>query len=312
MADLKDMFGSDDAETFLNLPRARDLSRTEADVVILGAGCATPYKSVGAYCAEGPAAIRSASSGLASRLGHINFDLGGPVFPKAVRVVDAGDLPQKPDDAAGNRSRIFGAVNRILDMGACPVLLGGDDSVQIPMLEAYGAREKTLTILQIDAHIDWRESVEDEPLGLSSTMRRASEMKHVERIVQCGQRGTGTAGPDELADALEWGAVMVPAGEVVRFGIDRALEAIPAGSDVVICLDFDAFDPSVVPSVLARTAGGLTYWQVLELFAGVAEKGRIAGVGMVELMPERDVDGLGVLTAAQLLTSVLGLLARQG
>lgn len=311
MASLKDMFGSEDAETFLDLPRARDLSRTEADIVIVGAGCATPYSSVGAYCEAGPRAIRAASAGMGSSLGHINFDLGGPVFPGPVRVVDAGDLPQDANDAAGNRSRIFGAVNRILDMGACPILLGGDDSVQIPMLEAYGARDTSLTILQIDAHIDWRDAVEDETLGLSSTMRRASEMTHIERIVQCGQRGTGTAGPGELADALEWGAVMVPAGEVYRFGVDRALDAIPAGSDVVICLDFDGFDPSVVPSVLARTAGGLSYWQVLELFAGVAEKGRIAGVGMVEMMPERDVDGMGAQVAAQLLTSVLGLLARQ-
>ena len=311
MANLGDMFGSAEAETFLGLPAAGDLSRLEADIVILGAGCATPYSSVGAYCADGPRAIRAASAGMDARLGHVNFDLGAPVFPKPVRVCDAGDLPQVEGDPSGNRSRIFGAVNRILDMGGCPVLLGGDDSVQIPMLEAYGSRERSLTILQIDAHIDWRDTVEGENLGLSSTMRRASEMDHVDRMIQVGQRGTGTAGPAELADALNWGSVMVPAGEISRFGVGRALDAIPEGSDVVICLDFDGIDPSVMPSVLARTSGGLNYWQVLELFAGASEKGRIAGVGMVEMMPERDVDGMGARLAAELLTSVLGLLARQ-
>ena len=38
---------------------------------------------------------------------------------------------------------------------------------------------------------------------------------------------------------------------------------------------------------------------------------RIAGGGFVEFMPERDVAGQGALTAAQCLTSILGIVARQ-
>ena len=45
------------------------------------------------------------------------------------------------------------------------------------------------TLLQIDAHIDWRDEVDGERLGLSSTMRRASEMTHIDRMIQVGQRG---------------------------------------------------------------------------------------------------------------------------
>ncbi len=73
------------------------------------------------------------------------------------------------------------------------------------MLEAFGARGKTYTILQIDAHIDWRDEVGGERLGLSSTMRRASEMQHVERIIQLGCRGIGSAREADLQDALDWG-----------------------------------------------------------------------------------------------------------
>ncbi len=311
---LADMLEEREIGTFLGIPAIRELRLLEREcpkMVVIGAPCATPYKSAGAYCAEGPAALRRAGSALAGRIGSVNFDLGVPVFPDAMTARDLGDLPQDPDDPAGNRSRIFGAVNAVLDVGACPILLGGDDSVPIPMFEAFGARERPITILQIDAHIDWRDEVEGERMGLSSTMRRASEMKHVARIVQVGQRGAGTAGPDDLAAALTWGAVMVPGGEVARSGVGRALDAIAPGSDVVVSLDFDALDPSVMPAVIARNAGGLSYWQVLELFAGVAEKARIAGVTMVELMPERDVDGQGAMLGAQLLCSVMGLLARQ-
>ena len=91
----------------------------------------------------------------------------------------------------------------------------------------------------------------------------------------------------------------------------RAVDLVPQGAEVIICLDVDAFDPSIMPAVIGRTAGGLGYWQVLELIGAVAEKATIAGFDMVELMPERDVDGQGALLAAQLLAAVLGVIARQ-
>ena len=110
---------------------------------------------------------------------------------------------------------------------------------------------------------------------------------------------------------MDWGVQLVPAGEVARTGVWRAVDLIPEGAEVIICLDVDALDPGVMPAVIGRTAGGLSYWQLLELIGGVAEKARIAGFDMVELMPERDIDGQGALLAAQILASVLGVIARQ-
>ncbi len=311
MATLEAMFGAAGPGTFLGLPQCRDLSRLDADIALVGAAGCTPYPAVGFYCAEGPQVVRAASAAYGAALEHVNFDLGGPVLPEGVVAVDGGDLPQDPGDAPGNRGRIFGAISQILDRGAVPILIGGDDSVPIPMLEAYGARGRRFTILQIDAHIDWRDEVGGERLGLSSTMRRASEMAHVVQIIQVGQRGIGSARPADVADALTWGVEFVPAGEVAREGVWRAVDLVPAGAEVIICLDVDAFDPAIMPAVIGRTAGGLGYWQVLELIGGVAEKAGIAGFAMVELMPVRDVDGQGALVAAQVLAAVLGVIGRQ-
>jgi len=191
-----------------------------------------------------------------------------------------------------------------------PVLLGGDDSLPIPMLQALEG-QGPLTILQIDAHIDWRDEVGGERWGLSSTMRRVSEMAHVERIIQVGSRGIGSARPGDYVDACDWGVQFVHARKVAALGVAPALALIPEGARVVICLDVDALDPAVMPAVIGRTAGGLSYWQVFELIAGVAAKARIAAFDMVEFMPERDIDGQGALVAAQLLAGVIGLIAEQ-
>ncbi len=313
MASLGEMFGTTalGAETFMGLPRCRDLARLDAAIAIIGAAGCTPYRSVGFYCGDGPAAIRAAGAAYAATLAHVNFDLGGPVLPNGLQAVDAGDLPQDPDDAPGNWARIFGAISQVLDRGGVPLLIGGDDSVPIPLLEAYGARGRAFTVLQIDAHIDWRDEVEGVRMGLSSTMRRASELSHIQQIIQLGQRGIGSARAQDLEDALNWGVAFVPAGEVARDGVWRAVDLIPDGAEVIICLDVDALDPSIMPAVIGRTAGGLSYWQVLELIGAVAEKARIAGFSMVELMPSRDIDGQGALVAAQLLAGVIGIIARQ-
>lgn len=309
MSTLGQMFGAREVETFMGVPRCRDLSRLKARVAILGADCATPYASAGAYCAGGGKAIRAAAADYAANLAHVNFDLGGIGWAEDA-VWDAGDLEQDPEDAAGNRSRIFGGVSQCLDKGAVPVVLGGDDSVTIPVLEAFGARG-TYTVLQVDAHIDWRDEVDGERLGLSSVMRRASEMAHIGRIVQVGQRGLGSARAADLRDASEWGVAFVPGGEVARDGVARAVDLVPARADVILCFDFDALDPSIMPAVIARTAGGLRYWQALELIGGVASKARIRGVVFTEFMAGRDIDGMGAATASQLVNSTLGLLCRQ-
>lgn len=302
MATLGEMFGTGGSATFMGLPT---WDGGPAPAILLGADGCTPYPSVGFYCAGGPAAIRAAAVAFSVERGHHNFDTGGPAFGPRLPA-DAGNLPVREGDGEGNRALVRGAVAAVLDAGAVPVLLGGDDSLPIPMLQAL-AGHSPITILQVDAHIDWRDEVEGERWGLSSTMRRASEMAHVERIVQLGSRGMGSARPSDVADALAWGAHLVPASHPDP--VTAALALIPAGTRIVLCLDWDGLDPAVMPAVIGRTSGGLGYGQALALIAGAHRTGRIVAASFVELMPARDVDGLSAGLAAQLVAATLGLLS---
>ncbi len=305
------MFGAQDTDSFLGLPTCENLSTFDGKIALIGAPCATPYKAVGAYCAGGPKAIRAGLQGYSGNLHHMDFDLGGALFPNGIVTArDCGDLPWDENDPEANREQIRQAVRTVLDRQGVPVLIGGDDSIPIPMLEAYAGRGP-ITIVQIDAHIDWREEVGGESLGLSSTMRRASEMDHVERIIQVGQRAVGSARPGDYDDALNWGAQFVSAQAIHRDGIEPVLDLVPWGADVVIAFDCDALDPSVMPAVIGRAPGGLTYWQAIELMQGIAGKAKIAGADLVEFMPQRDIDEIGALTAARIVANMIGLIARQ-
>ncbi|MGN8116694.1 arginase family protein [Labrys sp. 22185] len=313
-ADLGALFGAAaDTLTFLGLEECRDLATLAAPIALIGAPCATPYRSVGAYCRNAPDALRRATAAFTANVDRHDFDNGGKVFPEPrLRAVDCGNLPYDESDGAANRAAIAAAVKTIRARGAVPIVLGGDDSIPIPMLEALGAEAGArYTILQIDAHIDWREVHMDERLGLSSTMRRASEMPHIERIIQVGARGIGSAATSDYEDALAWGVKFVPAHDLHRQGVEAALALIPEGSRIVICIDADALDPALVPGVIGRAPGGLTYYQLVDLIKGAARRGRIEAMDFVEFMPERDVDGIGALTFARAITTALGVIARQ-
>lgn len=299
------------SSTFLGLPDRLDGERA-ARAMIFGAGHGSAYPGRESLSATAAAAIRTASAVDAPLISHWDFDLGGPLFAGGpVSAVDLGDVTTSAGDSAGNRVVIEAKTDEVLASMAVPILLGGDDSVVPPFLAGFAAHGP-IWVLQIDAHIDWRDELHGERYGYSSPMRRASEMKHVAGIVQVGMRGVGSARVDEIEAALGYGSHLVTAREVHADGVEAALKHIPAGASVVITLDCDGLDPSIMPGVAAPSPGGLTYTQTIDLIAGVGRRARLAGFDIVELAPSADVGNLSALTAARLVVNAIGAVVRQG
>ena len=289
-------------------------SRTPAGfhAAIFGAPHGTPYPRIdNKVHATAANAFRLALHADSEWLDHWDFDLSGPLLGDGnCRVADLGNLPTKTKDGRGNRKLIEAQTRKILEAGAVPLMFGGDDSTPIPFIAGFSG-SSPLTILQIDAHIDWREERYGERFGFSSTMRRASEQPHVWRIVQAGARGLGSAREAELRDAKQWGARIFTSRQIHHDGLKDVLETIPPDSDCLITLDCDALDTSQMPAVAHPSPGGLSYMQVIDLVAGVAAKARIAGFTMVEFVAKKDRDGTSAYTAARIAANVIGHIARQ-
>ncbi|MGV1757997.1 agmatinase [Rhizobium sp. A22-96] len=299
------------SSSFLGLPdQLADGSLCRAIIFGAGHGSTYPDKDSRGYMLAADA-IRSASQGDAPLSEHWDFDIGGPLFDgKPPCCVDTGDIQTTMHDNAVNRARIEARTREILASSAVPILIGGDCSVTIPFLAGF-ADHGPVWVLQIDAHIDWRDELHGERYGYSSPMRRASEMQHVAGMVQVGLRSVGSAGLTEVEAAKRYGSHFVTARKVHAEGVEAALQHIPEGARVVVTLDCDSIDPSIMPGVAARTPGGLTYTQVIELIAGLGRRAKIAGFDLVEFYPPTDIDGLSAVTAARILTNVIGAIVRQ-
>jgi len=285
---------------------------TGANLVVFGAPHGTPYRDIdNEPYASAPDILRRALEDDARWLDHWDFDLGGPLLGDGnFTVADAGNLKTSPLGGNGNRQLIRQATAQIIATGAIPVMIGGDDSTPIPFIEALEPLGP-LTIIQIDAHIDWRDERRGEPMGFSSTMRRASELGHVENIIQVGIRGPGSARRAEVATAKDWGAKVVTARELHRDGIEAALKHLKSDTNCMITFDCDGLDSGIMPAVMAPTPGGLSYTQSIDLIAAVTRKSRLVAFDMVEFVPERDLDGTSAFTAARILANTLGCLARK-
>ncbi len=291
---------------FLGAPIETDLSRLEADVAILGVPHGWPYPHAGttAGCAEAPAAVRMASQRMARFRGNWNFDLDEPMLPidGGPRLVDAGNVPGTAADGPGNSARTTEAVRAVLDAGAVPVCIGGDDSVPIPILRAYEGRGPII-VVQVDAHLDYRDEVDGVREGYSSPMRRAAEMPHVARIIHVGLRGVGSARASDVEASRAAGNLLVTARELAGQGVPWLLDPIPRDASVFVSFDCDGIDPAIFPAVSARSPGGLTFEQGQAVIAGLGP--RIAGVAFTEYVPALDAEHRSVTVLLRLLVAAV-------
>jgi len=300
--------------TFLDAPRCTDLSTLDADIAIIGVPFGVPYDlGYSTACSAAPGAIREQSMAYAPWYRtHYDFDFGGELFAgRTVTIVDCGDVAMVPGRWEENSRTTTAAIHAILDRGALPVALGGEDSTPIPVLRAFEGRGP-MCIIQIDAHIDWRDERDGIREGLSSTMRRASEMPWVKGMVQIGARGFGSARRQEFDDARRYGAILVGAEELHRVGVEDVLRRVPASEQYYVTIDADGLDPAIAPGVWGPAFGGLTYYEVTNLLRGVAAKGKIVGCDVIEVVPSLDVRHMTSRLAARLLMNLLGAVVREG
>jgi agmatinase len=304
--------------SFLGAPQWLDMAALPsgfADFAFLGVPYGVPYdmQGVAPRAAAAPEAVRAASDWFTNELHHYDFDVDGPLFPdgKEWRIADCGDVPGDPRDLPGNAARATAAVRAILQAGAVPLVVGGDHAIPPLVVAAYEDRGP-LTVVDVDAHLDFRDELSGVRGGYSSPMRRLREMPWVRDIYEIGLRGAGSARPADVEAARAAGNVLVKADEVHRQGIEHVVEALPSGdARFYVTVDVDGLDPSVMPGTPWPLPGGLTFIQVAGLLRGVAARGQIVGIDVCEFAPSFDVNRLTALTIVRLLMNVMGVSARR-
>ena len=301
-------------QSFMDFEIVTDFEALSADIAILGVPFSDPYSidQVTNDQTNAPTAIRRATRRASGGPDRWDFDLGGLIFDgKPIRAVDCGDVPGDARDLGAHYRLAEQAARQITANGTLLITLGGDHGIPIPILRGLDAHGP-ITLVQIDAHLDWLDERNGVREGYSSPMRRASEMEHIDQIFQIGLRCQGSAQTEDVAAARAYGSHLITDMELQDRGMDAVLEQIPAGGNCYLTIDADGMDPAVMPAVAGPAPGGVTYHQVRKLIHGLAAKTRVLGMDIVEITPKADVNGITALTAGNMIINMIGSAVRAG
>lgn len=294
--------------SFLGAPTGQIQDVQPGGFAVIGAPFGNPYtvQGIAPGASQAPHAIRSASARYHAFAGRYDFDLGGPFFdPDNIGLVDLGDCIGPVHDPSRHVDVIEDAVRGVASRSAVPIVLGGDDSTPIPICAGLD-RWSDIHLLQIDAHLDYRDEVNGHRFGYSSPMRRIREMPHFAKIVHVGARGIGSAYGNDHEDTLAAGNAIITAREVARDGVAAALSHFPDGANVYISIDCDGFDPSVMPGTSVPLPGGLQFYDGVDMIHDLVSRCNLRGIGFAEHYPEFDNHRITSVAITRLICNVIG------
>ncbi len=237
-----------------------------------------PYDSAASYKAgarDGPAAIIAASHHVETFDEELlaEFHTAGVATLEAVAPNMAGPQAMHED--------LFKVARSVIRDGKTLITLGGDHSITSAPVRAAMTKHRKLSVLQIDAHADLRNTFEGTPYSHASVMRRCLDLGAT--IVPVGVRAYSAEEhrfmkrakitpitARDCYDADDW--------------IDRALDAL--GDTVYITIDIDGFDPAYAPGTGTPEPGGLDWYQATSLLRVVAAEKKIAAADVVEVIPQ--------------------------
>jgi agmatinase len=281
-------------ETIIN-----ETNIAEADVVVVSAAyekTASSHKGT----AAGPAAV-------IEQLDHQieffdrDFQVKPTNFIKTAHY-ELKDIEQLSPEEAFNEIKT--ACSNLLTQNKFIFLLGGEHAVSFGHFKALSEKydSKDITILQIDAHCDLRDTDSDfndtNPSIFShgAIMRRASELGY--HIVQVGIRTYSEEEHAYFSDSknnitvFEWGQKSIPT-------IEDILKTIQT-KYLYISIDVDGFDPAHMPGTGTAVQGGLEWWYGVHLITKAIDTFELVGADIVEVSPLPD-SVLSEYGAAQLL-----------
>ncbi len=303
-------------KTLLYSELVTDMTDLQSDIAILGVpfGAAYSPRQFSNDQSNAPQAIRDVTDRIVRAPEHYDFDIDGPLLQgrSDIRFVDCGDVLPDLAVPGDHQRRAELAIRQILRGGGLPIVLGGDHGITNPVLRGFD-EVGPITIVHVDAHLDWRDEVNGVRDGLSSVIRRASELPFVKHIVQIGLRAQGSGRPADYEAAKAYGADLISAYELHDIGMDAVLARIPDGGNYYLTIDADGLDPTIMPAVDGPAPGGVSFLQARKLIHGLVKKGRVVGMDIVEIQPAKDnASKLTCVTAGRLIVNLIGSVIRAG
>jgi agmatinase len=248
-----------------------------------------PYEKTTSYgtgTRHGPRAIISASQYVEFYDDDNDYEpyrIGIHTLPEMTEISQLEEL--KGIDRIYQLSRKYLADDKFL------LTLGGEHTLSSPIIRALKEKFPDLSVLQIDAHADLRDTYEGTPYSHASIMRRVMD------ICPAVQVGIRSISREEKEAARSLPTKIFYAKDIVGRA-DWIPHAVASLSDhVYFTVDVDGLDPCLVPTTGTPEPGGLGWYDVIGLLRETARSKKIVAADIVELMPVEGIHAPDFLCA---------------
>jgi agmatinase len=232
--------------------------------------------SYGKGASKGPQAIINASEYVELYDEVLDFE----TFKNGILTAENPEYDKNPAEAL---EQIRKQTKDYIDEKKFVVALGGEHSISSALFAAHNENYDDLSVLQLDAHADLRDSYEGSKYSHASVMKRIWEMNP--NIVQCGIRSLSKEESDfikennintffahELKNKNNW---------------DEIIEKL--NENVYLTIDVDFFDPSIMPTTGTPEPGGFYWDETLKFLHKLFSDKNVVGCDLVELSPIKDM-----------------------
>ncbi len=236
----------------------------------------------------GPHAIRNVSQSLETYCPLLKKDLN------EIKYFDAGSLKVNINCTQSVIKTVKLATESFIKSNLKPLVLGGEHSITIGIIEALIQKYPNLILIQLDAHADLRESYQDNKFSHACTIKRCIEILPTEKVFQVGIR-SGTKEEFKIMNNNNQ-LINLKAGES-KSKLKKALDPYKE-YPIYLTIDLDWFDPSLLSGTGTPEPGGF-FWDDFEEIIQILKSFQLVGGDIVELSPDIDNSGVSSIVAAK-------------
>jgi agmatinase len=243
---------------------------------------------------KAPSQIRKASWNFES------FNLITGIDFKDIPVHDYGDISVSNKITTDEMIKtVSDFTTKLLKEKKIPICIGGEHSITPGIVKSF---PKDTFIICLDAHLDFRESYENDKNNHACAIRRVNDHIPIENIAVIGVR---SAEKNEYQDAVAKNLCIYNIKEIRENGIDKIIQSLKNMIDsknIYLSIDIDVIDPGFAPGTGTPEPFGLFPEEILIFIENFTEK--IIGFDIVEVCPAYD-NGETSLLAGKLIKFII-------
>ena len=184
---------------------------------------------------------------------------------------------------------VYNRTKELLKTGKFLTFFGGEHSISIGIIKAFYQKFPKLTILQLDAHADLRESYLGSKFNHACAVHDAGKNTN---LIQVGIRSMDICEKQYLnKEKCFFAEDMFQKNDWIKKSINLMTD------DIYITIDLDVLDPSIMPATGTPEPGGLDWNTTIKYLKKIFKEKNVLGFDIVELAPIENNKAPDFLTA---------------